>query len=314
MDIFLTIIGILLFLVFLVLLIAFICFLKVFYFSEKSKKTEEFPLPRGKAYEPFYDQMIDWQKKAREMDFTEVYTTSFDGLKLYGRYFEYSPDSPIELIFHGYKGDSTRDLTGAIFRCFELKHSVLLVDHRSSGKSQGNVCTFGVKECEDCKTWVNYIVNNISNKAKINIGGVSMGAATVMLASAEELPENVVCVLADCGYTSAEDIIKKVMADMKLPPNLLFPFVKLGAKIFGNFDIDKANPLKAMEHCKLPIIFFHGDEDDFVPLEMSKRNFDACNSKKTFVTIKGAAHGLCYPVNQEQYINELREFYKDILD
>ena len=78
-----------------------------------------------------------------------------------------------------------------------------------------------------------------------------MGAATAMITSGyDDLPENIVGIVADCGYTSAEDIIKKVMRDMKLPPDLLYPFIRLGAKIFGRFDIDEFSPIEQVKKSK----------------------------------------------------------------
>ena len=126
-------------------------------------------------------------------------------------------------------------------------------------------------------------------------------------------PENVVGVLADCGYTSAREIIKKVMRDMHLPANLFYPFVRLGAIIFGKFDPDSNSPIEAMKKTKLPVIFFHGDTDDFVPHSMSVENFEACGTEKKMVTISGAGHGLAFPVDREKYLFEARDFFKEIL-
>ena len=97
---------------------------------------------------------------------------------------------------------------------------------------------------------------------------------------------------------------------MKLPANLLYPFVRLGGIIFGGFDIDSNSPIEALRKAKLPIIFIHGDTDDFVPHEMSLALFDACVTEKALVTIEGAGHGLAFPVNKEKYISSLRDFEK----
>ena len=176
--------------------------------------------------------------------------------------------------------------------------------------SEGKVITFGVKESRDCIDWVNFAIENIDPEAKIIITGISMGAATVMMASEEELPENVIGVLADCGYSSAEEIIKKVINDMGLPANILYPFARLGGLLFGGFDVNQANPEESMKNTRLPVIFFHGDTDGFVPYYMSEKNYAACISeKKRLVKIEGADHGLAFPRNQEKYISELRDFY-----
>ncbi len=293
----------------LVLITAFICFYRVF-FAEKRKPLgdNEYEIPDGEIYEVFREEMIGWVKDARAMPHEDVSITSFDGLKLGGRYYECRKGGIVELLFHGYQGDSERDLSGGIKRCFALGRNALLIDQRAHGNSEGNVISFGINECRDCLNWVDFAINHFGQDVKLILTGVSMGAATVMMAAGEKLPENVVCVLADCGYTSAEEIIKKVIREMRLPANILYPFVKLGAMIFGKFNPDSNSPLEAMKRCKVPVIFVHGDDDAFVPHEMSCRLYEACTSKKKLVTIKGAGHGLAYPVDKEGYVQALRDF------
>ncbi len=294
-----------------VLIASFACFLKVFYLPpRKRKRAEEYPTPDGKIYHPHRAQMVAWIKEIRAMTHTDVSIVSFDGLRLCGKYYEYSKGAPIEIMFHGYKGTAERDLCGGVYRCFELGHSALIVDHRGSGSSEGRVTTFGAKESRDCLAWVDFVINNIDKDARIILTGISMGAATVMIAASMDLPPNVVGVLADCGYTSTKDIIKKVMRDMRLPANIMYPFVKLGARLFGRFDTDGLSPIKSMKKCCLPVIFFHGDTDDYVPYSMSEENYAACVSQhKRLVTIHGAGHGLCFPVDMKTYFDELEAFF-----
>jgi len=136
-----------------------------------------------------------------------------------------------------------------------------------------------------------------------------MGAATVLMAAGTELPPNVIGVLADCGYDSPKSIIKTVIRQMGLPAELAYPFVKLGARIYGHFNLEETSPVEAVKNCKLPVIFFHGEADDYVPCEMSRENFESCASKKRLVTIPGAGHGLSYPAAPEVYLQALREFF-----
>jgi len=299
----------------LVVLITLICFFRIFYSpNRKPIRDDEYPTPRGAAYDPYREQMIEWIKSIRAMDYTDVSIRSFDGLTLRGKYYEYKKGAPIEILFHGYRGTSERDLCGGVYRCFELERNALIVDHRGSGRSDGNVITFGAKESRDCIDWINFAINNIDKDAKIIITGISMGAATVMIASSFDLPDNVVGVLADCGYTSTKEIVKKVMRDMKLPANLFYPFAKLGAITLGGFNPDKLSPKKAMKSCTLPIIFFHGDIDGYVPCSMSQENFNACISQnKKLVITPNADHGLCFPSDTETYFREVRAFFEPIL-
>ena len=313
MLIFWIMLGILLVLGIACLLTAYICFYRIFY-SPKRKGTEEYPMPDGKIYEVYREDMIRWIQNARTLAHRRVEIRSFDGLMLRGRYYEYEKGAPIEILFHGYRGSALQDLSGGIARCFALGHSALVVDHRASGESEGRVITFGIHERRDCLSWIDFVCRELDPDAKIILTGISMGAATVMMAAAEDLPQNVVGVLADCGYTSAEEIIKKVITEMKMPADLLYPFVKLGGRLFGGFDIDETSPVEAMAKSRVPVIFFHGDDDDFVPSRMSLANYQAGTEQKRIVFIGGAGHGLAFPANKEAYIYELRRFFEPILE
>ena len=235
--------------------------------------------------------------------------TSFDGLKLVGNYYEYAPGAPIELMFHGYRGSGERDLNGGVQRCFKLGRSALIVEQRASGKSQGSVITFGIREHRDCLVWVDFMVKHFGPDVKIILTGISMGASTVLMAGGCDLPENVIGILADCGYSTARDIIQIVIKKMGLPVKLSYPFVKLGARLFGGFDLEETSPVEMLKKCKVPVIFFHGESDDFVPCDMSRVNFEACASRKQLVTVPGAGHGLSYPVAQESYLKAAGEFF-----
>lgn len=304
-----TVVG----LAFLIIITSLICFLKVFY-SPKRKPLgpDEYEIPDGEIYEVYRDEMISWTKEIRALPHEDMEIKSFDGLTLRGKYYEQTPEAPVEILFHGYKGNAERDLCGAVERAFKVGRNALIVDHRAAGKSDGHVISFGINERRDCLSWINHAINRFGNDVKIVITGISMGAATVMMASGEDLPSNVISVLADCGYTSPKEIICKVVDDMKLPPKLLYPFIKLGARIFGRFDLEEASPIEAMEKCNLPIVFVHGDADDFVPYEMSVRLCEACASeKKVLITVPEAGHGLAYPKDREGYVNQLNKIYDE---
>lgn len=311
----LCLLGILLFFVILTFIISYICFYITFYAPrKKSASTEEYPIPEGEIYEPFRDLMVGWIKEVRALPHEDFSITSFDGLNLRGKYYEYEPGAPIELMLHGYRGEAERDLCGGVQRCFALKRSALIVDQRACGHSEGNVITFGINEHRDCLSWIDFMIKHFGKDVKIILTGISMGASTVIMAAANPLPPNIVGVLADCGFTSAEDIIKKTIRGMKLPPKLLYPFVKLGARLYGGFDLDETSSIEAAQKCTLPLIFFHGESDDYVPCEMSRRNYEACQSPKKLLTVPNAGHGLSYPVNPEAYLEALREFFGPILE
>ena len=304
-----TVLLILAVLVLLVLAVAWVCFFLAFYMPEKGKKPKsEFDLPKGKIYEPYADAMIGWMKEVRAMPHEELQITSFDGLTLRGKYYEYAPGAPIELMFHGYRGAAERDLCGGVQRCFKLGHSALLVEQRASSRSQGNVITFGLREHRDCLRWAEFAQEKFGEDAKIILCGISMGATTVLMAAGEELPMCVVGVLADCGFSSAKEIICKVLRQIHLPQKLFYPLIRLGAKLYGGFALEQADATQAMTRCRLPVLFFHGTDDDYVPWQMSQKNFDACASQKKLVLVPGAGHGLSYLLDPQGYLAAVREF------
>ena len=305
-----TLIGIGLALIAIILLISYFCFRFAFLVTKKEIiDPDDFPIPPGVIYEPHRPQMTAWIKEVRALPHQVYSIQSHDGLNLVGKYYEYAPGAPLELMFHGYRGNAERDLCGGVQRAFALGHSALIVDQRASCRSQGNVISFGVNEHQDCLAWLDFAIRTFGPEVKIILTGISMGATTVLLAASRDLPENVIGVLADCGYTSAKQIMSEVIRQMHLPPKLCYPFVKLGAKLFGKFDLDAADVPKAITQCNVPVLFFHGEADDFVPCYMSKSNFDACPSKKMLVTIPNAGHGLSYLIDPERYLQAMREFF-----
>ncbi len=297
-----------------VLITAYICFRMAFYIKRDKRIPEKHPLPKGGAYEPFHDIIKGWHLAAEECEYTQVSITSFDGLKLYAKLYKRFENAPVEIMFHGYRSIAEKDLIGNVFRCFGQGKNVLLVSQRGSGKSGGRVTTFGIKEHRDCLAWVDYIIRMDKN-AKIILTGVSMGAATVLMAAGRDLPDNVVGIIADCGYSTPKAIIKTVISrDMHLPPNICYPFVKLGGLLFGGFNIDAYSPLEAMKECKVPVLFFHGKADAFVPCEMTVENYNACIRKKRMELYDNADHGLCFAINPDEYMEAVYEFFEPVIE
>ncbi|MCR5271637.1 MAG: alpha/beta hydrolase [Lachnospiraceae bacterium] len=272
------------------ILIAYATYMMGFYW-DRTKERDPLRLDTNE-YAPYNDLMIDQVGKILQEPYEEVYITSNDGLRLFGKYYERKAGAPVELMVHGYHAVAERDFPFYLKYAFEREHNVLLIDQRSHGNSEGHTVCFGVKEREDVLLWCRYLVERLGEDVKILLEGVSMGSATVMMSTALPLPENVKGVVADCGYTSPEDIIKLVIPAMvPVPVNAIYPFVKLGAVLFGHFSITSASAIEAMKTIKQPILFIHGENDTFVPFYMVKELYDACNSPlKCKYTVKNAPH------------------------
>ena len=296
--------------VILFLIFTLVCFLLVFY-SRKRKPLlpGEYEIPKGRIYEPYREDIIAWTEEMRSLAHERLSITSHDGLNLCAKYYEYKKGAPVEILFHGYRGSSERDLCGGVHRCRMLGRNALIVDQRAAGESDGHVITFGIKERLDCKRWIDFAVEKFGEDTEIIITGISMGAATVMMALEDELPRQVVCALADCGYTSPKDIIKKVLRDLRLPVCIFYPVIRLAARLFGRFDLEETSALRGVKNCKIPIIFIHGEDDNFVPCDMTKNLYSVSTApKKRLYTVPGAGHGLAFPCDRENYYRALKEF------
>lgn len=291
------------------LLLALLFFLLACYVPKRKQLPPDvYDIPPGPVYTPYREIMTQWIRSARQLPHEDVSITSFDGLTLRGKYYECRPGAPMELMIHGYRGNSERDMCGGVHRAFALGRNALIVDQRASGRSDGHIITFGILERRDCLAWVDFISQRFGPQQKIILTGISMGAATVLLASGMELPENVIGVLADCGFTSAKDIMKKVIRQIHLPAGLIYPLVRLGARLYGGFDLEADSPMEAVKRCRIPVIFFHGEADDYVPCEMSRINSEVCAAPNRFISVPGAGHGLSFPADQERYLRELDQF------
>ena len=161
---------------------------------------------------------------------------------------------------------------------------MLLVDQRAHGNSEGKIISMGINERFDCVEWCKYVENKYPN-ADITLCGISMGATTVLMASALELPKNVRAIIADCGFTDPYEIVKKIARDMKLPFTFIYPAMNCWAKLIGGFSMKEFSTIEAMEKNTRPILIIHGTGDNFVPHEMTVKYDEACTTKKKLMLL-----------------------------
>ncbi len=234
---------------------------------------------------------------------------SHDGLTLRARVLEAENPVATVLLMHGYRSQGLSDFS-CVFP-FYHKHGVNIVvpDQRACGESDGTFITLGVKERYDCRRWLDYINARFGTEMPIIMDGVSMGASTVLMTTALDLPENVRGVIADCGFTSPWEIVCAVLRATKAIP--VFPFAWFArpvSRIFAGFGLTQASTVDAMKQCKIPIFFAHGKKDLFVPYEMSVKNYEACVSDKELFTVEDAGHGLCFMMERKAYEEKIIAF------
>lgn len=265
----------------------YLLYCKAFY--HKPKVYKDVKLPK-KWLGDNYDRCKELYDAAAAEEYEAVNIISSDGTPLFGRLYLRDANKPFVIMMHGYKGTALIDFCGGSAMVNRFGYNKLIIDQRAHGMSGGHTITFGVKECHDCVDWINYILSRFGD-VKIGLIGVSMGAATVTMATGLDLPPQVKCVIADCGYSSPKAIIRKVMRDIHLP-TFLYPMVRLSAKIFGGFSPDEYSSVEAVKRSKTPLLIIHGEADSFVPCYMSHEIYDACVSPKHILTIAGADHAV----------------------
>lgn len=234
-----------------------------------------------------------------------------DGITLHADYFPAEKETDKLVIgFHGYTSCGSNDFSTLSHYYHDRGYDCLIVDNRAHGKSEGDYIGFGILDRFDCISWVKYINERFNGEKKVLLHGISMGAATILMASGmDELPDTVKCIVADCGFTSPYDVFAHILKrDYHLPP---FPVMNINDMLcrkkagYGFQDFSTLDSVKKA-HC--PILFIHGKDDDFVPTEMSLKNYDACTSEKQLLIVENASHAASLYENIDLYENTVTEF------
>lgn len=307
----LLIIAIIIVLLGILLFGTYMTYLFIFYAPKRIKETA-YSMPQGEQYEKKREGISKSINAMLARPFEQVVITSHDGKKLYARYYHVTDNAPVQIQFHGYKSSAVLDFCGGSYLAGKLGHNALVVDQRSHGKSEGKAITFGIEERKDCLDWINYAIFRFGEDVKIILAGLSMGAATVLMATDLNLPDNVVGITADCPFSEPKAIIKKVGKDMHLPTTLIYPFVKLAARLFAHFDLEESSAVSAVQNTNIPILLIHGEADYFVPCDMSREIHAAAASHSLLITVPDAGHGLCYMVAPEKYEEAVTDFMNNI--
>lgn len=251
-----------------------------------------------------HEEGINWLEQNGE----EVEIISYDGLKLRGYEIKINPESNKWVIaVHGYMGKGA-DMASFVEHFNKLGYNGLIVDLRGHGKSEGKYVGMGWLDHYDLQIWIDKIIEENRN-CKIVLYGISMGAATVSMTTGENLPENVKCAIADCGYTTVWDEFKVHLKKIFHIPS--FPILYAGsimAKVFAGYGFKEASTIKQVRKSKTPTLFIHGTCDKFVPYSMLDKIYENANCEKEKLEIEEATHAESSNVNPEKYWNAVEKF------
>lgn len=258
------------------------------------------------------ENMISAAGELEKIPLETIEIEGHDGIKLVGHL--YMPENPKRLIvaMHGWRSGWSQDF-GIISPFWQQNDcAVLYAEQRAQGSSEGDYMGFGLLERYDCFEWVKWADNKTEGKLPIYMCGVSMGATTVLMASGFTLPSSVKGIIADCGFTSPHAIWKHVAEDnLKIPYGLYSSVVNDMCKKRIQSKSDEYSCTEALKNCKVPVLFAHGTDDKFVPIEMTFENYKACASPKKLFIVPGAAHGMSYFVDKDGYEKITLKFFKE---
>lgn len=235
---------------------------------------------------------------------------SDDGLKLHAYYLPANtPTDKTVILAHGYSGRAEQMSSFAQIYHEDLGYNVLLPDARGHGLSEGHYIGFGWPERKDILNWIQLVMERTGAGTQIVLHGVSMGAATVMMASGEHLPPNVKAIIEDCGYTSVKDQLSYQLKRMyRLPSFPLLQSTSLLTKLRAGYLFEEASALKQIRKSRVPILFIHGSGDLFVPTEMVYQLYENGPAQKQLFIVPDAGHAKALSFDPEGYQREMVQF------
>ena len=242
----------------------------------------------------------------------QVEITAPDGVTLVGHLYECPEAKRIIVAMHGWRSSWSRDF-GMISDFWHNNGcSLLYAEQRGQNNSGGDYMGFGMLERHDCLEWVKWVNERTGASLPIYLAGVSMGAATVLMASELELPENVHGIMADCGFTSPHAIWKHVAEkNLHLSYGIIGKIADDMCKKKINMGANDYSTIHALQNTNIPVAFVHGSDDKFVPIEMTYENYKACVAPKRLLVVPGAEHGMSYYTDKSLYEEYVLDFWKD---
>lgn len=262
-------------------------------------------------YAEYNDKNLnDAQKWLEEKsNYSDKYIESYDKLQLHS-YVVSQNSNKWAIVVHGY-GGSGKLMSDKSKYFYDMGYNVLIPDLRGHGKSEGDYIGMGWKDRLDIISWINFIIKENPN-AEIVLHGTSMGAATVLMTSGENLPSNVKAIVADCAYTSAWDEFSyQLETYLKVPSSYILNVTNMVTKLKAGYSLKEASALECVKKATVPILYIHGDKDKFVPYSMMDKLYDATNSPKEKLTIEGGEHAnsdlvspFLYWLTVEDFLNQ----------
>ena len=305
-------VGILLFAVLLIVCSVFVSeyLFKIIIYRQKKSSSQK-DIDAVASWYRHYPIAKEGRRWLEGIPYINVYIKSFDGLRLYGALLENYSDK-IVICVHGFTGSGKKDFASLAQAYYKNGYNVLLVDNRAHGQSEGKYVGFGVLDRFDLRNWVKYVINRFGSNVQIFLHGISMGAATVLMASSI-MPKNVRGIIADCGFTSVYEIFEYVLKrDYHLPKFPIIYLTNIMSKIRAGYGYKDVNTTAEIARSDIPILFIHGENDEFVPLWMTMKNYSHCKAYKELFIVRESEHAESHYIDKKGYERRILTFIEKI--
>lgn len=258
-----------------------------------------------------YPQLKPWADSLKQnRALRDTFIQAPDGTRLHAYYVNAAqPTAKTAVIVHGYTDNSIRMMMIGYMYNHELNYNILLPDLRYSGLSEGTAIQMGWLDRKDVMQWMEVAHAMYGDSTRMVVHGISMGAATTMMVSGEPQPAYVKCFVEDCGYTSVWDqFSKELKGQFGLPRFPLMYTTDWLCRIEYGWGFKEASAMKQVARCHLPMLFIHGDKDDFVPTQMVYQLYEAKPEPKELWIVPEADHARSYLLYPEEYTHRVRTF------
>lgn len=302
-------------LLFLILFILIIDWMTRYAYDRKSPKLPKFVvnlLMGNETGDPEAKRLVKEQaKELKEKASRTISMVSYDGTKMAGHLYEAESPTRLVIACHGWRSGWNYDYrTIAPFLHDNYNTSFLFIDLRAHGESGGRYLYYGKKERFDLACWTSFAAEHLAPELPIYIIGMSAGALSTFMSTTAGLHDNTKGIIVDSCAESARVLGMSVVKNLNVNPRLLYPFIRLDARLRLGMDDNAYTAFDAAEKNELPVLFIHGTADKVADINSMQKLYDQCHCPKFQLVVEGAGHMKSCFKSPDEYQQALLDFFQ----